>query len=819
MKKGMIWKVAAALLAAAILVVVSVFVFMKPQDTAYAAGDTYQVSDETELAEALDSLSDNDTIILTDSFTLDNMHCLDLSNTVTLDLNGHTLTSAPDYNVIELSGSGKTVTIADSVGGGTVNGDDNTIQEGGTGNELIINAGALNSNNHQSISVTGQKNKLTVNGGEINNGIWVAGTDIQVTVHGGTISSDETAVELSGIVYFNMDGGKINAATLALSIEDELLQSTVNAAVQEQAGEIGDPTTAETTEEPSSEEPTTTSPTPPTPGHNTIATVNISGGTLTSVFDSAIFFPEKGTLTISGGAITGHTAVYLQSGKTTITGGTFIGNGDYVEFADTGDYSGCTATGDALVVEACENETGQAQVDVQGGTFISVNGKPIASYQASDGPAWEDDTAQRLSGFVSGGWFNAKVANEGDVYTQDILAKGLSATDACSVEEGAQDGAPYSVGYKLSFDANGGDPIKDIYIPPLGDKNHGGIMKAFPIPTYANHVFQGWYTSPTGGDEVKAGGPVTMTSDMTLYAHWDVTQYKITYNLDGGKVAQNNPESYTSDTPDFTLTNPTKDGFYFKGWTGTDLKEPTQTVTIKKGSTGDRAYTANWGIPGTVTNGTDAKTNACHAMLDDTIQDLGNVALNAEDVSRVKNGENISISLKAEDVTTTVSEENKNTIAQALDDGGQVSVYMDMDLFKAVGNDQPRVVENPKGNVTITISIPEELWSADGNRSYGIIHLHNGLAQKVDTISDKSKRTLTFKTSSFSIFALTYSDAKAPENPTDNSGSGGTDPEKPIPTLANPMFWLVVGIIIFVSVGIVVMYAIMRKSSEKKKDK
>ena len=51
---------------------------------------------------------------------------------------------------------------------------------------------------------------------------------------------------------------------------------------------------------------------------------------------------------------------------------------------------------------------------------------------------------------------------------------------------------------------------------------------------------------------------------------------------------------YTIETEDFTLTNPTKDGYTFDGWTGTDLSEKTQTVTIPTGSIGNREYAANW---------------------------------------------------------------------------------------------------------------------------------------------------------------------------------------------------------------------------------
>ena len=55
-----------------------------------------------------------------------------------------------------------------------------------------------------------------------------------------------------------------------------------------------------------------------------------------------------------------------------------------------------------------------------------------------------------------------------------------------------------------------------------------------------------------------------------------------------------NPKTYTIVSDDIVLNNPTKKGYIFKGWTGTGLTEATMTVTIPKGSTGDREYTANW---------------------------------------------------------------------------------------------------------------------------------------------------------------------------------------------------------------------------------
>lgn len=72
-----------------------------------------------------------------------------------------------------------------------------------------------------------------------------------------------------------------------------------------------------------------------------------------------------------------------------------------------------------------------------------------------------------------------------------------------------------------------------------------------------------------------------------------VATYYIYYTLDGGTMS-GAPESYTENSADITLPQPTKAGYRFTGWTGTDLTAPTMEVTIPTGSKGDREYTANW---------------------------------------------------------------------------------------------------------------------------------------------------------------------------------------------------------------------------------
>jgi len=90
----------------------------------------------------------------------------------------------------------------------------------------------------------------------------------------------------------------------------------------------------------------------------------------------------------------------------------------------------------------------------------------------------------------------------------------------------------------------------------------------------------------------------------TYTAIFEVITYNITYNnLDAWTtVHPSNRTTYTVEDENFTLTNPTKSGYTFTGWTGTGLSDPSLTVKIVKGSTGNLNYTANWqDVPSTGT--------------------------------------------------------------------------------------------------------------------------------------------------------------------------------------------------------------------------
>lgn len=62
------------------------------------------------------------------------------------------------------------------------------------------------------------------------------------------------------------------------------------------------------------------------------------------------------------------------------------------------------------------------------------------------------------------------------------------------------------------------------------------------------------------------------TGNKSYTANWTPINYTITYNLDGGTA--NNKTSYNIETATFTLSNPTKNGYVFVGWTGSNGTTP-----------------------------------------------------------------------------------------------------------------------------------------------------------------------------------------------------------------------------------------------------
>ena len=142
--------------------------------------------------------------------------------------------------------------------------------------------------------------------------------------------------------------------------------------------------------------------------------------------------------------------------------------------------------------------------------------------------------------------------------------------------------------FAITYELNGGtnDPTN-----PAG-YNVLNLPIILKDATKLGHNFVGWYDNPEF-----SGSPITeiaanSTGDMTLYAKWEVSVFDITYELNGGINASENPDSYDVNKLPLVLGEPTKTGYNFLGWYLDDEK----IDSIVEGTTGEIKLVAQWEI-------------------------------------------------------------------------------------------------------------------------------------------------------------------------------------------------------------------------------
>lgn len=169
--------------------------------------------------------------------------------------------------------------------------------------------------------------------------------------------------------------------------------------------------------------------------------------------------------------------------------------------------------------------------------------------------------------------------------------KNLTATDGATVTFTAtwEKEAPKTANLQTTGDVG----IKATSHP---DKTIVNIASNVQVSAVLNtgYVFKGWYNGNVKVSDDLSFIYTMPNKDTVLTAKTTPINYTISYNLNGGAVVVSNPTSYNIETPTFALHNPTKLGYVFVGWTGSNGTIPQKAVSIYKGSTGNKSYKANW---------------------------------------------------------------------------------------------------------------------------------------------------------------------------------------------------------------------------------
>jgi uncharacterized repeat protein (TIGR02543 family) len=79
-----------------------------------------------------------------------------------------------------------------------------------------------------------------------------------------------------------------------------------------------------------------------------------------------------------------------------------------------------------------------------------------------------------------------------------------------------------------------------------------------------------------------------------MYAQWQITDYAITYYLDGGTNAGANPAGYTVAELPVSLAAPSRPGYAFGGWHDNAGFNGAALASIPANSTGDKSFYAKW---------------------------------------------------------------------------------------------------------------------------------------------------------------------------------------------------------------------------------
>ena len=168
------------------------------------------------------------------------------------------------------------------------------------------------------------------------------------------------------------------------------------------------------------------------------------------------------------------------------------------------------------------------------------------------------------------------------------------------------------------------------------------------------------------------------------------------------------------------------------------------------------------------------ETNVGGSTFEDKAEDVvEKVPFTEEEKAQIEAGAEVTITLEVKDITETVDAEDKalveKEVAEVKDQ--KVGMYLDVNMFKQVGNNAAVKVPELDGKVKIQFTVPEELLVKDTtmNRVYSIIRIHDGETTVIDAKFDPATKTLVFETDSFSTYALVYKDVEKTPDTSDHT--------------------------------------------------
>ena len=150
------------------------------------------------------------------------------------------------------------------------------------------------------------------------------------------------------------------------------------------------------------------------------------------------------------------------------------------------------------------------------------------------------------------------------------------------------------IAYNIDYVLNDGSLPQGLANPISYDITSATII--LNNPTKEGYTFAGWTGTDLNAASMTLSIPQGSMGDRTYTVNWSAVAYSITYELNGGILAEANPDGYNFASETFMLSEPTKEGYSFIGWTGSNGDTPEKNLSVVQGSKSDLSFTANWSI-------------------------------------------------------------------------------------------------------------------------------------------------------------------------------------------------------------------------------
>ena len=148
-----------------------------------------------------------------------------------------------------------------------------------------------------------------------------------------------------------------------------------------------------------------------------------------------------------------------------------------------------------------------------------------------------------------------------------------------------------------------------------------------------------------------------------------------------------------------------------------------------------------------------------------TVKGLEDATLTDAEKELLSAGKNINLSILIDKKeNSSIDKKDLQLINSKLTGKMQLGEILDIRIEKQVEGEKATTVNKLSKPIQITIDVPEQLRKDNASRVFSIIHLHNGSVEVLKDL-DNDNNTITFETSSFSLYGIAYEDTSNVASP------------------------------------------------------